>query len=163
MRGETGWLVRFAADAAALAQAEDAHATITRQWVDIAKLIDAVEAAVANRYATKNFSPITHSTGGRLWVDRAVADGGFGQPARQRAAPQPRRRARQLATGGLHRLHTLGHPVERHGKSSNSSSSSVGANRITAAVPLFTQLPIRGDGLADLVLVHDPRPRLSSR
>ena len=53
LREQTGRLVRFSADAAALAQAEEAHTTITPEWVDAGRLVAAVTAAVADRYAAK--------------------------------------------------------------------------------------------------------------
>ena len=70
LREQTGRLVRFAADAAALAQAEDAHAAITPGWVDVGELVAAVSAAAADRYAAKNVTLRTHTSGGRLWADR---------------------------------------------------------------------------------------------
>lgn len=70
LREQTGRLVRFSDDAAALAQAEDAHAAITPQWVDIGELIAAVKAAVADRYTAKNVTLTTRATSGRLWADR---------------------------------------------------------------------------------------------
>ena len=53
LREQTGRLVRFSNDAAALAQAEDAHAAITPQWVDVDELVGAVKAVAAERYAVK--------------------------------------------------------------------------------------------------------------
>lgn len=70
LREQTGRLVRFAADAAALAQAEDAHAAITPGWVDVGELVAAVSAAAADRYAAKNVTLRIHTSGGRLWADR---------------------------------------------------------------------------------------------
>lgn len=70
LREQTGRLVRFAADAAALAQAEEAHAAITPGWVDVSDLVDTVRAAAADRYADKNVTLTTQSGGGRLWADR---------------------------------------------------------------------------------------------
>ncbi|HPX38698.1 MAG TPA: HAMP domain-containing sensor histidine kinase [Mycobacterium sp.] len=70
LREQTGRLVRFSNDAAALAQAEEAHAAITPQWVDISELIGAVGAAVADRYASKHVALATRAHGGRLWADR---------------------------------------------------------------------------------------------
>lgn len=70
LREQTGRLVRFSADAAALAQAEEAHAAISPAWVDIDELVAAVSAASADRYAGKNVILSTHTDGGRLWADR---------------------------------------------------------------------------------------------
>ncbi len=69
LREQTGRLVRFSDDAAALAQAEDAHAAISPQWVDIGELVVAVKAVVADRYADKKVTLETRA-GGRLWADR---------------------------------------------------------------------------------------------
>lgn len=70
LREQTGRLVRFAADAAALAQAEEAHAAIAPDWTDATELIDAVSAAVADRYRDKRVGLITRAQAGRLWADR---------------------------------------------------------------------------------------------
>jgi two-component system, OmpR family, sensor histidine kinase BaeS len=70
LREQTGRLVRFSADAAALSQAEEAHAAITPGWVEVGDLVSAVGAAAADRYAQKNVTLSTHSDGGRLWADR---------------------------------------------------------------------------------------------
>lgn len=71
LREQTGRLVRFAADAAALAQAEDAHATIDPGWVDVGELLGAVEAAFADRYATAHITLRVHAgTEASLWGDR---------------------------------------------------------------------------------------------
>lgn len=70
LRDQTGRLVRFSADAAALAQAEEAHAAITPGWVDIAGLVAAVSAAAADRYAAKNVTLTTEAVDGRIWADR---------------------------------------------------------------------------------------------
>ncbi|MCH9722403.1 MAG: HAMP domain-containing histidine kinase [Actinomycetia bacterium] len=71
LREQTGRLVRFAADTAALAQAEDAHAGITPDWVDAGELAGAVSAAVADPYATKGVSLATDvAEAGPLWADR---------------------------------------------------------------------------------------------
>ncbi len=72
LREQTGRLVRFAADAAALAQAEDAHAAITPGWVDAGELISAVSATVAERCTAKTITLTTRVGGytGRLWADR---------------------------------------------------------------------------------------------
>lgn len=71
LREQTGRLVRFSADAAALAQAEEAHTAITPGWVDADELTGSVGAAVADHYATKNVtlnSVVTKDV--RLWADR---------------------------------------------------------------------------------------------
>lgn len=70
LREQTGRLVRFSNDAAALAQAEDAHAAITPQWVDVDEFVDAVKAVAAERYAVKGVTLTTRTHGGRLWADR---------------------------------------------------------------------------------------------
>jgi len=70
LRDQTGRLVRFAADAAALAQAEEAHVAITPQWVDAGELVAAVGAEVTDRYGTKHVTLDTHApAAGRLWAD----------------------------------------------------------------------------------------------
>ena len=71
LREQTGRLVRFAADAAALAQAEEAHTAITPGWFDVAELLSAVSTGVTDRYAAKNVTLTTSMTApGRLWGDR---------------------------------------------------------------------------------------------
>ena len=71
LREQTGRLVRFAADAAALAQAEEAHTAITPGWFDVAELLSAVSTGVTDRYAAKNVTLTTSMTvPGRLWGDR---------------------------------------------------------------------------------------------
>jgi signal transduction histidine kinase len=70
LREQTGRLVRFSADAAALAQAEEAHAAIAPGWVDSSDLTDALSAAVADRYAAKNVALHTQGGAGVLWADR---------------------------------------------------------------------------------------------
>lgn len=71
LREQTGRLVRFAADAASLAQAEEAHFAIATAWVDTQELVGAVSAAVADRYAAKHVTLTTGvSTPVRLWADR---------------------------------------------------------------------------------------------
>lgn len=70
LREQTGRLVRFSADAAALAQAEEAHVAISPQWVDAGALVDAVSAAVADRYGAKHVSlDIQAPAAGWLWAD----------------------------------------------------------------------------------------------
>ncbi len=70
LREQTGRLVRFSADAAALAQAEEAHAAIAPQWVDPGQLVASVSAAVADRYGAKRVTLDTQvSASGRLWAD----------------------------------------------------------------------------------------------
>ena len=71
LREQTARLVRFSADAAALAQAEEAHMTIRPEWVDAGELLGAASAAVADRYAATGIALITRLTGApRLWADR---------------------------------------------------------------------------------------------
>ncbi|MCX2929096.1 ATP-binding protein [Mycobacterium sp. CVI_P3] len=71
LREQTGRLVRFSADVAALAQAEEAHAAITPGWVTADELVATVSAAVADRYAAKNVSlDFSASADIRLWADR---------------------------------------------------------------------------------------------
>ena len=71
LREQTGRLVRFSADAAALAQAEEARATITPEWVDGGEVARTVSAAMADRYAAKNVTlSIQASEATRLWADR---------------------------------------------------------------------------------------------
>ena len=70
LREQTGRLVRFSDDAAALAQAEDAHAAIAPGWVDTGDVLGAVSATVADRYAAKDVELRTQAgAGGRLWAD----------------------------------------------------------------------------------------------
>lgn len=71
LREQTGRLVRFSADAAALAQAEEVGATIDPDWVDADDLVAAVSAAYADRYAAKNVALHTRADdAGRLFADR---------------------------------------------------------------------------------------------
>ncbi len=71
LREQTGRLVRFSADAAALARAEEAHATIAPGWVEASEVAISVSAAMADRYAAKNVTLTTHPDGAtRLWADR---------------------------------------------------------------------------------------------
>lgn len=71
LREQTGRLVRFSADVAALAQAEEAHATITPAWVDAAEIVRAVRDTAAARYAAKNVAlNIQVDDGIRLCADR---------------------------------------------------------------------------------------------
>lgn len=71
LREHSGRLVRFSADVAALAQAEEAHATITPGWVDVGHLVGTSSEAVNDRYATKNVSLTTQVIGApHVWADR---------------------------------------------------------------------------------------------
>lgn len=71
LREQTGRLVRFSADAAALAQAEEVGATIDPDWVDADDLVAAVSAAYADRYAAKNVALHTRADhAGLLFADR---------------------------------------------------------------------------------------------
>lgn len=70
LRAQTGRLVRFSADAAALAQAEEAHATITPAWVDAGAVARTAAAAMADRYAAKKVAlNIKADRDARLWAD----------------------------------------------------------------------------------------------
>lgn len=70
LREQTGRLVRFAADAAALARAEEAHADISPQWVDPGQLAATAGAAVADRYRAKGVAlDIRVWVSGGLWAD----------------------------------------------------------------------------------------------
>ena len=70
LREQTRRLVRFSADAAALAQAEDAYAAIAPEWVDTGHLVAAVSATVADRCAAKGVALETRVVGApRLWGD----------------------------------------------------------------------------------------------
>lgn len=70
LREQTGRLVRFSADVAALAQAEEAHATIAPGWVDVGQLVGGCCDAVAQRYAAKGVSVTTNVVGApRVWAD----------------------------------------------------------------------------------------------
>lgn len=71
LREQTGRLVRFSADVAALAQAEEAHATIAPEWVEAGEIARAVAAAMADRHDAKNVAlAIRVGEGTRLWADR---------------------------------------------------------------------------------------------
>jgi signal transduction histidine kinase len=70
LREQTGRLVRFSADTAALARAEEAHVAIAPEWVDAGELVSAVSAAIADRYAAKHVTLDTRApAAGRLWAD----------------------------------------------------------------------------------------------
>ena len=71
LREQTGRLVRFSADAGALAQAEESHTAIARGPVDTAELLTALKAAFADRYAAKAVA--LHAEAGDtapIWADR---------------------------------------------------------------------------------------------
>lgn len=71
LREQTGRLVRFSADAGALAQAEESHTAIARGPVDTAELLTALKAAFADRYAAKAVA--LHTEAGDtapIWADR---------------------------------------------------------------------------------------------
>jgi signal transduction histidine kinase len=71
LREQTGRLVRFAADTASLAQAEEAHFAIAPGWVDAAELLSTVSATVADRCTAKKVTLTTRGSDvGRLWADR---------------------------------------------------------------------------------------------
>lgn len=70
LREQARRIVRFSADAAALAQAEEAHTTIAPEWVDSGQLVGAVSAAVTDRYAAKGVALTTRvDDAPRLWGD----------------------------------------------------------------------------------------------
>jgi signal transduction histidine kinase len=70
LREQTGRLVRFSTDAAALAQAEESPAAITPGWVDAGELVRTASAAIADRYAAKNVTLSTRIDGAVcLWAD----------------------------------------------------------------------------------------------
>ena len=70
LREQTSRLVRFSADAGALAQAEEAHATIKPGWIDVGHLVAASRAAAAERYASKGVYLTTHvGVVPRVWAD----------------------------------------------------------------------------------------------
>lgn len=71
LREQTGRLVRFSADVAALARAEEAHATIAPEAVDVGDLVAAVTAALTDRYIAKHIT-LTSNVGcvPTIWVDR---------------------------------------------------------------------------------------------
>lgn len=70
LRGQTHRLVRFSADVAALAQAEEAHATITPEWIDVSHLVTTSAATANDRYAAKGVGLTTHVTAApRVWAD----------------------------------------------------------------------------------------------
>jgi signal transduction histidine kinase len=70
LREQTGRLVRFSADAAALAQAEETHAAISPEWIDARDLVGTVSAAAADRYAAKGVALRTEGGPGSFWADR---------------------------------------------------------------------------------------------
>lgn len=70
LREQTARLVRFSADAAALAQAEETGTAITPEWVDSQELLAAASAAVTDRYAAKGVTVTTNAESVRLWADR---------------------------------------------------------------------------------------------
>ncbi|RAV10013.1 two-component sensor histidine kinase, partial [Mycolicibacterium sp. GF69] len=60
LRDQTRRLVRFAQDAAALAQAEESSASMTMTDTDIAELVTTAVSAAANRYRAKQVTLSTH-------------------------------------------------------------------------------------------------------
>ena len=71
LREQTGRLVRFAADAAALAKAEEGHAAIAPTWVNVRDVVDSASAAVADRYDAKSVAlSVEIHDAGRVWADR---------------------------------------------------------------------------------------------
>jgi len=70
LREQTGRLVRFSADAAALAQAEEAHASIRPEELSASEVVDMACATVRDRYAAKGVSLDAHIPEPvRLWAD----------------------------------------------------------------------------------------------
>jgi two-component system, OmpR family, sensor histidine kinase BaeS len=71
LRDQTGRLVRFSDDVAALSQAEESSASMAFADIDITDLIAKTVAAVAERYRAKQVSLATHVPPGlpRLWGD----------------------------------------------------------------------------------------------
>ncbi|MGD9621643.1 MAG: sensor histidine kinase [Mycolicibacterium sp.] len=70
LRDQTHRLVLFAQDTAALAEAEESHATITRKWIDPAIVIAKATSAAANRYTAKHVSLTTTTSKLPLvWAD----------------------------------------------------------------------------------------------
>lgn len=71
LREQTGRLVRFSADVAALARAEEAQATISPEWVDVPELLDAVSAGFVGSYAAKGVTrTVRMGSYPKLWADR---------------------------------------------------------------------------------------------
>ncbi|KAA0112397.1 cell wall metabolism sensor histidine kinase WalK [Mycolicibacterium sp. P1-5] len=71
LRDQTGRLVRFSADAAALAQAEEANATISAAWIEAGEIARSVGAAMADRFAANGVAlDINVDDGTRLCADR---------------------------------------------------------------------------------------------
>jgi two-component system sensor histidine kinase BaeS len=71
LRDQTRRLVRFSDDIAALAQAEEGHASIAPASVDPATLIESAVTAAADRFATKGITLTTNIESGlpNLWAD----------------------------------------------------------------------------------------------
>lgn len=70
LRDQTRRLVLFAEDFTALAEAEEARATITRTWVDPAALIARTTRAAADRYAAKQVGlGATGNALPQIWAD----------------------------------------------------------------------------------------------
>ncbi|MDY6998286.1 MAG: ATP-binding protein [Actinomycetota bacterium] len=65
LRDQTRRLVRFSADLAALAQAEEGRIAISPRWVEAGEVIDAALAAARDRYAGKGVT-LAGADGGRL-------------------------------------------------------------------------------------------------
>jgi len=71
LREQSGRLVRFSADVNALAQAEEAHATIAPGLVDVGELVAAAIASVADKYTAKQVTLTSKIIGAStLWADR---------------------------------------------------------------------------------------------
>ncbi|GJF17856.1 putative sensor histidine kinase [Mycolicibacterium cyprinidarum] len=70
LRDQTRRLVRFSEDITALAEAEDARVTITRQWVDPVAVITSTANAAADRYAAKQVDlSTTIGVLPQIWAD----------------------------------------------------------------------------------------------
>lgn len=71
LRKQTHRLVRFAADAAALAQAEESQAVITPAAVVVEEVVAAAVAAARDRFDAKDIALLTHVSTGlpQLWAD----------------------------------------------------------------------------------------------
>lgn len=70
LREQAHRLVRFSTDVTALAQAEEAHATIAPAWTDVDQLVAASAASAGDRYAAKGVGLTTHvSAAPRVWAD----------------------------------------------------------------------------------------------
>lgn len=70
LREQANRLVRFSTDVTALAQAEEAHATIAPEWTDVDQLVTTSAASANDRYAAKGVGLTTRVTASpRVWAD----------------------------------------------------------------------------------------------